>query len=43
MYDRETRRLVIVERGPGLPSRGEWVSTKEVMSPAGPTITVIRS
>ncbi|BAZ89967.1 hypothetical protein NIES932_14580 [Raphidiopsis curvata NIES-932] len=35
--------LVIFDRRPGLPPMGERISTEEVISPSGRTITVIRS
>ncbi|QNP28307.1 ATP-binding protein [Cylindrospermopsis curvispora] len=39
----DTGWLVIFDRRPGLPSMGERISTEEVISPRGRTITVIRS
>ena len=39
----DTGWLVIFDRRPGLPPMGERISTEEVISPNGRTITLIRS
>jgi DNA polymerase III delta prime subunit len=39
----DTGWLVIFDRRPGLPPMGERISTEEVLSPTGRTITLIRS
>ncbi|QNP28305.1 ATP-binding protein [Cylindrospermopsis curvispora] len=39
----DTGWLVIFDRRPGLPPMGERISTEEVISPSGRTITLIRS